>query len=609
MRLTLSRFLVAFCVTLLTGFGLAIGILLFELQQIKIDGPVYERIIASKDLVADILPPPMFVVEAYLTATETARHPEETDASIAKLKTLQQEFQTRIAVWAGTDLPQDIRSQIDTKLKPATDAFWEELFSRVVPQFVLARGDRRDIDLAPLRRAYQQQRATVVDLVTLSNRYLQEVGSRAKQMEEMFHYLTLIACALAALMLMGGLALFRRLAVSPMLDMGRYMAALTAGDNGAEVPHLDRNDEVGDMAKAVAYFRQAAIAKVQLELEACRQEQSAAEEGERRLRSEIERAATLRKVIEDLGAGLDRLSRFNIHVTLDEPFHAEFEILRHNFNRSLAVFQQTMRRVLGKADEIRANAESLNGSADNLARRTEQQATALEETAAALDEITSNVSAASSLTRNTRLKSSHARDNIGRSAEVVREAIDAMSRIEEASQRIGSITGVIDEIAFQTNLLALNAGVEAARAGEAGKGFAVVAQEVRALAQRSASAAREISSLITHSTQEVAGGVALVSRTGDALKEIEGDIELIVADIETIAQGSAEQTDVLQSINTSVNQMDQITQQNAAMVEEMNAATHALTEEVGEMVALISQFVSHADEEANNPAPRRARAA
>ncbi len=195
------------------------------------------------------------------------------------------------------------------------------------------------------------------------------------------------------------------------------------------------------------------------------------------------------------------------------------------------------------------------------------------------------------MTSKTKIKSDSARGNVGRSAVVVRELIDAMSRIEEASQRIGSITGVIDEIAFQTNLLALNAGVEAARAGDAGKGFAVVAQEVRALAQKSASAAQEISGLIANSTREVAGGVELVSKTGDALKEIEDDIALIAADIDTIAQGAVEQTDVLQEINTSVNQMDQITQQNAAMVEEMNAATHALTEEVGEMVSLVGQFV------------------
>jgi methyl-accepting chemotaxis protein len=591
MQMTISRFLIIFGFTLLAGFCLAIGILLYSLQQVKIEGPKYVQIIDSKDLIADILPPPMYVVEAYLTATETARHPEETDANIAVLEKLRQDFDARFAVWAAKDLPADIRTQLDSKLKPATDAFWDQLFRRVIPQFNLAKNDGRDVNLVPLRRAYHQQRAAVVELVNLSERYMLEVEGQARDREQTYRLLTFVACGLAATVLLVGLVLFRRLAVTPMRDMGRYMSALAAGDYRAEVPHRGRHDEVGEMAKAVAYFRETAIEKVQLEANTAHEAQRATESRNRQLAAETERAATLKKVIEELGAGLDRLSRFNIHDTLDEPFQAEFEVLRQNFNRSLAVFQETMLRVLSKADEIRGNAETLEGSADDLARRTEQQAAALEETAAALDEITSNVSTSRGLTQATRNKSNHARANVGRSASVVREAIDAMSRIEEASKRIGSITGLIDEIAFQTNLLALNAGVEAARAGDAGKGFAVVAQEVRALAQRSANAAKEINDLIAHSTREVAGGVDLVSRTGEALEEIESDIASIASDIETIAQGAAEQTDVLQAINTSVNQMDQITQQNAAMVEEMNAATHSLTEEVGEMVDLVSQFV------------------
>jgi methyl-accepting chemotaxis protein len=250
-----------------------------------------------------------------------------------------------------------------------------------------------------------------------------------------------------------------------------------------------------------------------------------------------------------------------------------------------------MRRVLLKSDEIRLNTTQLEGSSDDLSRRTEQQAAALEQTAAALEEITNNVRASSELTNKTRLKSGDARANIDKSSVVVRDAIGAMSRIEEASRRISSITSVIDEIAFQTNLLALNAGVEAARAGDAGKGFAVVAQEVRELAQRSAGAAKEISELIAHSTHEVEGGVALVRKTGEALKAIEGDISAIVLDIDAIAQGAADQAQVLVEVNTSVNQIDQITQRNAAMVEETTAATHSLSEEVSELVSLVGQFV------------------
>jgi methyl-accepting chemotaxis protein len=591
MKITISRFLVVFGCTLMASFCLAVGTLLYSLQQLKIEGPQYERIVDAKDLVADILPPPMFLVEAYLTAIETARHPEETDANIVVLQKLRQDSETRLAVWAGKDLPDEIRTQIETKLKPATDAFWDMLFRRMVPQFNLAKADGRDINLVPLRRLFLEQRAAVVTLVGLSETYMATVESHSKALDTTFRMLAYGACLFAITSLFGGLTLFRRMAVSPMRDIGRFMTALAAGDYQSPVPHSNRQDEVGEMAKAVAHFRTAALDKQALEAEASRQSNRAATERAQQLASEVERAATLKKVIDDLGAGLDRLSKFNIHVTLDDPFHAEFEVLRENFNRSLAVFQQTMKRVLGKADEIRANSESLDGSADDLARRTEQQAAALEETAAALDQITTKVATSSSLTRNTLVKSTHARENVERSSQIVREAIAAMERIEDASQQIASITGVIDEIAFQTNLLALNAGVEAARAGEAGKGFAVVAQEVRALAQRSAAAAHEINSLIARSATAVAGGVDLVSRTGQALTEIQSDIASIAGDVDTIAQGAFEQADVLQAINSSVNQMDQITQQNAAMVEEMNAATHSLTEEVGDMVHLVGQFI------------------
>ncbi|SIQ21138.1 methyl-accepting chemotaxis protein [Rhizobium sp. RU35A] len=606
MNITISRFLGLFGLTLLLSLGLAIGVLLYSLQQLKVDGPEYERVVDAKDLIADILPPPMFLVEAYLTATETARHPDETDANIEILKKLRQDYDTRMAVWAGKDLPPEIRTHLDTKVKPAAEAFWDLLFRRIVPQFNLAKNDGRDTNLAPLRRQFQVQRAAVVELVALSEAYQKSVEARARKADITYRLSAYAASLLAFLALIGGLFLFRRMAITPMRDMDRYMTALAGGDYQTAVPHLKRRDEVGEMAKAVAHFRKAALEKQALEEEARRQAEQAAAERNNRLSAEIERAETLNKVIGELGAGLDRLSRFNIHDTLDQPFQAEFEVLRQNFNRSLAVFQQTMRRVLGKADEIRANAESLDGSADNLARRTEQQAAALEETAAALDQITSKVASSNELTRTTRVKSSHARGNVGRSAGVVREAIAAMSRIEEASRQIGSITGVIDEIAFQTNLLALNAGVEAARAGEAGKGFAVVAQEVRALAQRSAAAAQEISTLIAHSNREVAGGVDLVSRTGQSLQEIEGDIVSIATDIETISQSTSEQSDVLQAINTSVNQMDQITQQNAAMVEEMNAASHSLTEEVGEMVSLVGQFIRDDNRPGQAMAPRAA---
>ncbi|MCY1484999.1 Methyl-accepting chemotaxis protein IV [compost metagenome] len=183
-----------------------------------------------------------------------------------------------------------------------------------------------------------------------------------------------------------------------------------------------------------------------------------------------------------------------------------------------------------------------------------------------------------------------AKHSAAQSAAVVRNAVDAMGRIEQASSEIGQITNVIDEIAFQTNLLALNAGVEAARAGDAGKGFAVVAQEVRELAQRAASAAKDIKSLISKSGSEVATGVRLVQETGSALGEIEDRVLKINDHIHSIATAAREQSTGLSEVSTAVNQMDQVTQQNAAMVEEANAATHKLSAEANNLANLIAYF-------------------
>ena len=185
---------------------------------------------------------------------------------------------------------------------------------------------------------------------------------------------------------------------------------------------------------------------------------------------------------------------------------------------------------------------------------------------------------------------SETKEKTADSSKVVREAVSAMGRIEQASREISQIINVIDEIAFQTNLLALNAGVEAARAGEAGKGFAVVAQEVRELAQRSANAAKDIKALITKSGQEVGQGVTLVQETGTALDEIETRVLRINDHIHSIATAAREQSTGLQEVNTAINQMDQVTQRNAAMVEETSAATHKLTVEAGTLVGLVGRF-------------------
>jgi methyl-accepting chemotaxis protein len=249
-----------------------------------------------------------------------------------------------------------------------------------------------------------------------------------------------------------------------------------------------------------------------------------------------------------------------------------------------------MSAVSGNTQAIRAGAGEISTAADDLSRRTEHQASSLEETAAALEQITVTVKKTAEGAKHARDIVSAAKVDADKSGEVVREATAAMTGIDKSSKQISEIIGVIDEIAFQTNLLALNAGVEAARAGDAGRGFAVVASEVRALAQRSAEAAKQIKGLISASTAQVDQGVRLVTKTGEALGRIVAQVVEINAVITDIAASAQEQSTGLEQVNTAVNEMDQVTQKNASLVEEMTAAAHGLAGKSEELAGLVARY-------------------
>lgn len=294
--------------------------------------------------------------------------------------------------------------------------------------------------------------------------------------------------------------------------------------------------------------------------------------------------------VDSIRDGLKRMASGDLSVSIETRFAADFEAMRENFNAALNQLQSALASVVQATELIDSGSREISHSADDLSKRTEQQAASLEETAAALDEITANVRNASQRADEARQATEAANESAARSGRIVEQAVGAMARIENSSNQISNIIGVIDEIAFQTNLLALNAGVEAARAGEAGKGFAVVAQEVRELAQRSAQAAKEIKELIRNSSEEVHTGVTLVSETGEALTLIQGNIALVNDHMQAIAHSSREQSTGLSEVNTAVNQMDQTTQQNAAMVEETNAASATLAKESARLRELMEQF-------------------
>jgi len=372
-----------------------------------------------------------------------------------------------------------------------------------------------------------------------------------------------------------------------------------------DVQLRDRNakDEIGDLSRSLGILLENNRQKIRLETDA--EAALAREESERQERSVLHAARedSIKFAVSELGNGLASLSNGDMTVRLEKPFADSLDEIRVDFNASVEKLQAAMVSFSENAGVIQAGSEEIRSGADDLARRTEQQAASLEETAAALEQITTSIRDSTRRAEEAGALVSRTKEGAEKSGEVVRNAVQAMGGIEQSSQSVSNIIGVIDDIAFQTNLLALNAGVEAARAGEAGKGFAVVAQEVRELAQRSATAAKEIKTLISSSGEQVKRGVSLVGQTGEALQAIVAEVQQINSNVQAIVQAAREQSTGLLEINTAVNQMDQATQKNAAMVEESNAASHTLVTEVSTLSERLAQFnLGHATKAA--PAPR-----
>ncbi|WP_105372524.1 methyl-accepting chemotaxis protein [Neorhizobium huautlense] len=591
MRLNIARSLAIFAAVVTTGLVISIGIQNHAFNKLRVNGEIYRQIIYGKDLVADILPPPLYLVESYMLALEAVQRPAAAKSNLERIAAvLKPAYEDRRKYWQETALSADLKQKLLADVLVKGDDFWKTMKDELSPAILAGNTPVVGAAFEKLATQFHVHEAAVNELVEMANVFLADAEKDATEQTQLLSSITLAAAAASVLLLVGGLYLFRRRAIVPLSVMRDYMTVLAGGDYSRDVPFSGRGDEIGEMAQAVTIFRQSGQERDNIRL---RQEADRQAQVERDLALAKDKAseeAERESVISHLRAGLSRLSQGDLTVQIDHPFQAAYEELREEFNSSIRTLYSVMQEISGVTETVRTGSGVIANGTDDLAQRTEHQAASLEQAASALDQITATMRNATARAQEANTMMTAAQQGAAHSAGVVRDAVVAMEQIEASSTQISSIINVIDEIAFQTNLLALNAGVEAARAGEAGKGFAVVAQEVRDLAGRSANLAHEIKRLIETSASQVAAGVSLVNRTGEALGDIDGQVAKVTDLIGSIMRASTEQSTALQEVNTAINRMDTVTQQNAAMVEETSAACHELGEEAAKLNRLLSRF-------------------
>ena len=573
--------------------GLLVVIVLiafFGIEQIRYGGTLDSRNKQLEDLRADIVPPPAYLVEAFALANVMGIHPDSYDINNTRLAKLEANWREVTQGWEASDIDPKLRDALAETSENEGRRFWDEVNLRLKP--AARAGDQAQVR-ASLRRLlmiYREHRSKIDTLLTDVRTAQDGLASDSAATVMM----TLAVMGVSVLVMLAALAAaflaFRRKVLWPVFDTGETMRAMAAGDYEAGITTHHREDEMGTMTRAIETFRAA-------------------------LKSDRARAAAQAEVVETLSQAMYRLAEGDLTHRITRMPEGEPERLQDAYNTSVSKLEVMISAVRATASGVRNSSDEIRAASEDLALRNEQQAASLEETAASISGVTTitRQSAENALTSKRAIDETHGRATEGGS--VVRKAVDAMGAIEKSASEITQIIDVIEGIAFQTNLLALNAGVEAARAGEAGKGFAVVANEVRALAQRSADAARDIKQLIDNSTRHVSEGVSLVGETGKLLDAIVQQIGTIAMQINAISEMTSTQAGNLDQLNSAVGSLDRMTQQNAAMVEQSTAATRSLSSEAEHLSALVTQFRVSAPQHGSgqatvtHQAPRRIKAA
>ena len=541
-------------------------------NHIKMGGPIQLQYQQASDYIADILPPPEYIIEPYLEATLILARPEQVATRTARLAELRKAYDDRHAYWLQATMDKGLQDRLVTAADRPARSFWTELERRFLPAIRSGRAAEAQASYRRLTNAYDLHRIQIDAAVKDATSYqeaLKVSSGRAVWQAE-------LAAGAAAMVLLGGLLAFfwviHRRAIKPLDTAAEEMRRLTAGDFGRAIPVTRRHDEIGALMTGLEDFRQAAIDKQRADAS--------------KLRADDEQ----RRVVKTVSHHLEELAKGDMTAAIDTDFPGDYEILKTNFNDALGKLRGLIGAVSDSASAIRLGSGEIAQASEDLARRTEGNAASLEQTAASVTLVDSRLKASVVSAAETVERADQAIATVGGGRSMASEARQAMGRVSGSAKGIDDVIEGLDKIAFQTRVLAMNAAVEAGRAGEAGRGFAVVADLVSALAMRAEEEAKRARDQLTVTQADIVTAVDAVTKVDEALEDISADVAQVHDLLATMAGDNQAQSAAISQISAAIGSMDKATQQNAAMVEQTSAAARNLASEVGGLTRQASRF-------------------
>jgi methyl-accepting chemotaxis protein len=519
---------------------------------------------------------------------------ETADVLRGDLEIFIQDYQKLVTANDALELPDDVRQALESAKTPMRE--YISTAERVVDAASKDRSTALGMQAA-FDKKFRELKSILDDVGDHLEARSYDINSSAKDFAKLS--LLIQICAFGLSLVVMGILLISvwKSVLKPLRVTAGQMAKLAEGNHDFVVGDIERRDEIGGMAQALEVFRTRSMRRAQLEAEAAEQQ---GKMDDLRERAELDRkerqdnklsfARSQETFLRTLGEALSSLAAGELNCAPPESSSDEQAKIAADFKAMTAQMQRIAEQIGATTMSVQGATREIGVGVNDLSQRTEQQASSLEETAASMEEIAATVRQNADNAQEANQLAAAARQLAVSGGDIAGHAVVAMDKIESSSRQVSEIVGLIQEIAFQTNILALNAAVEAARAGEAGRGFAVVANEVRALAQRSAQASKDIKDLIAGTTENVSQGVDLVKKAGASLGEIVTSVRKVADIVSEIAAASQEQSSGIDQVSRAISNMDEMTQQNASLVEETNAALHSAQQQVEELQQAVSFF-------------------